>query len=85
MGRIARHYQGGEASVCGCCFRANLYVYMNLRKNQIYVIEQCRYGAITVSCNTSDCGVYFEEVDYNTFKYNVLSIGVRVGRRTSKP
>ena len=76
MGHIASHYKGGEASVCGCCCKANLYVYMNLRTNQIYSISQCKYGAITVSCTTSDCSLSYTEVDYNTFKHNVVSIGV---------
>ena len=44
MGKIAAHYVGGEASVCGCCARANAYVYANLRTNQIYDIAQCKYG-----------------------------------------
>ena len=76
MGHIASTYEGGEASVCGCCSKANLYVYTSLRTNQIYSVSQCKFGAITVSCNTSDCSVSFTEVDYNTLKYNVQSIGV---------
>ena len=52
MGHIASRYSGGEASVCGCCSKANIYVYVNLRTNQIYSDKHCKYGAITVTCNT---------------------------------
>ena len=62
--------------MCGCCSKANLYVYTSLRTNQLYSIKQCKYGAITVSCTTSECSLDYTEVDYNTFKYNVQTIGV---------
>ena len=42
---------------------------------QIYDVKQCQYGAITVTCDTTDCTLSYAPVTYNTFKYNIMIRG----------
>ena len=58
-----------------CVMQVYEYISVNLITNQILSVQQCAYGAITVTCDTTDCTLEFTPVTYNTFKHNVVTLG----------
>ena len=54
------------------CIRfVNFYVI----ENQMQAWPDCHYGAVTLTCNTASCSVSFQEVNWLTFKYNIMYQG----------